>query len=47
MLGLYLDTIITGQKRCNMLSILKELTNSMQKELQNFVKNYVFLDKKK
>jgi len=44
MLRLYLCTIIIGHKSCNMLSILNKLT--LQKELQNFVTNNVFLDKK-
>ena len=37
MLGLYLYTLIIGQKSCNMLSILNKLT--LQKELQNCVTN--------
>jgi len=45
MLGLYLDTLIIGHKLCNMLRILNELT--LQRELQNFVTNNVFLTKNK
>ena len=44
MLGLYLYTLIIGQKSCNMLSILNKLT--LQKELQNFVTNNVLLGQK-
>jgi len=44
MLGLYLYTLIIGYKSCKMLSLLNKLT--LQKELQNFVTNNVFLDKK-
>ena len=44
MLGLYLNTLMLGNKSCNMLSILNKLTT--QKELQNFVTNDVLLDKK-
>jgi len=44
MLGLYLYTIIIGHKSCNMLSILNKLT--LKRELQTFVTNNVFLDKK-
>jgi len=44
MLGLYLYTLIMGHNSCKMLSILNKLT--LQKELQNFVTNNVFLDKK-
>jgi len=44
MLGLYLYTLIIGHKSCNMLSILNKLT--LQKKLQSFVTNEVFLDKK-
>ena len=44
MLGLYLYTLIIGHKYCNMLSILNKLT--LYKDLQTFVTNNVFLDKK-
>jgi len=44
MLGLYLYTLIISHKFGNMLSILNKLT--LQKELQTFVTNNVFLDKK-
>ena len=44
MLGLYLYTLIIGHKSCNMLSILNKLT--LQKKLQTFVINNVFLNKK-
>ena len=44
MLGLYLYTLIIGHNSVNMLSILNKLT--LKKELQNFVTNKVFLDKK-
>ena len=44
MLGLYLYTLIIGHKSCNMFSILNKFT--LQKELQTFVINIVFLDKK-
>jgi len=44
MLCLYIDTLIIGHKFSNMLSILNELT--LQKQLQNFVTNNVFLTKK-
>ena len=44
MLCLYLYTFIIGHTSCNILSILNKLT--WQKELQGFVKNNVFLDKK-
>ena len=44
MQGLYLYTLTIGHKSCNMLNILNKLT--LQKELQNFVTNNVFLDKK-
>jgi len=44
MLGLYLFTLTISHKSCNMLSILNNLT--LQKELQIFVTNNVFLDKK-
>jgi len=44
MLGQYLYTLIIGHKSCNILSILNKLT--VQKELQNYVTNNVFLDKK-
>jgi len=43
MLGLYLYTVI-GHKSCNMLIILNKLT--LLKELQTFVTNNVFFDKK-
>jgi len=43
MLGLYLYTLIIGQKSYNMLSILNKLP--LQNELQNVVTNNVFLDK--
>jgi len=43
MLGQYLYTLIIGHKSCYMLSILNKLT--LQKELQTFVTNNVFLDK--
>jgi len=44
MLGLYLYTPTIGHKSCNMLSILNKLT--LKKEMQTFVSNDVFLDKK-
>ena len=44
MLGLYLYTLRIGHKSGNMLSILNKL--KMQKELQTFVTNNVFLTKK-
>jgi len=44
MLGLYLYTLIIGQKSCNMLGILNKLT--FQKELQNCVTNNVILGQK-
>ena len=44
MLGLYVNTLIIGHKSCNMLSIINRLT--LQKELQSFVTNNVFFDKK-
>jgi len=44
MLGLYLYTLIISHKSSNMLSILNKLT--LYKELQTFVTNYVFLNKK-
>jgi len=44
MLGLYPYTLIISHKFCNMLSILNKLT--LQKDLQNFVTNSVFMDKK-
>ena len=43
MLGLYLDTLIIGQKCCNMLSILNKLV--LQKEL-HFLTNNVLWTKK-
>jgi len=43
MLGLYLYTLKTGLKSCNMLGILIKLT--LQRELHNFVINDLFLDK--
>jgi len=45
MLSLYLYTLIIGHKSCNMLNILNKLT--LQKVLQIFVTNSVFMDKKK
>ena len=45
MLGLYLYTLIIGDKFCNMLSILNKLT--LQKKLQNPVTNNVFWQKVK
>jgi len=44
MLSLYLYTLIIGHKSVNMLRILNKLT--LKKELQNFVTNKVFLNKK-
>ena len=44
MLGLYLYTLIISYKFCKMLIILNKLT--LQKDLQNFVTNSVFMDKK-
>jgi len=44
MLGLYLYTLIISHKSSNMLRILNKLT--LYKELQIFVTNNVFLDKK-
>jgi len=44
MLGLYLYTLRINHKLGNMLSILNKLT--LQKELQTFVTNNVFLEKK-
>jgi len=44
MLGLYLYTLIISHKSSNMLRILNKLT--LYKELQTFVTNSVFLDKK-
>ena len=44
MLGLYLYTLIIIHKFSNMLRILNKLT--LYKELQTFVTNNVFLDKK-
>jgi len=41
---MYLYTLTIGKKSCNMLSILKKLT--LQRKLQTFVTNSVFLDKK-
>ena len=46
MLGLYLYTLTTGHKSCNILSILNKLTLKKEFVLQNFVTNNVFLDKK-
>ena len=45
MFGLYLYTLIIGHKSCNTLSILNKIL--LQKNLQNFVTNNVFFDKKK
>ena len=42
--GLYLYTLIIGHTSCNILSILNKL--KLWKELQTFVTNNVFLDKK-
>jgi len=42
MLGLYLHTLIISHKSCKMLSILNKLI--LQKDLQNVVTNYVFMD---
>jgi len=44
MLGLYLYTLIISHKFSKLLSILNKLT--LQKDLQNFVTNSVFTDKK-
>jgi len=44
MLGLYLYTLIISHKSCKLLNILNKLT--LQKDLQNSVINYVFMDKK-
>ena len=44
MLGLYLYTLIISHKSSSMLRILNKLT--LYKELQTFVTNNVFLDKK-
>jgi len=44
MLVLYLYTLIINHKSSNMLRILNKLT--LYKELQTFVTNNVFLDKK-
>jgi len=44
MLGLYLYILIIGHNSCKMLNILNKLTYF--KELQTFVTNNVFLDKK-
>ena len=44
MLGLYFYTLIIGHKLCNMLRILNKLI--LQRRLQNFVTNNVFLEKK-
>jgi len=44
MLGLYLYTLIISHKSYNMLRIQNKLT--LFKELQTFVTNNVFLDKK-
>ena len=44
MLGLYLYTLIISHKSYKMLSILNKLT--LQKDVQNIVKNYVFMDQK-
>ena len=43
MLGLYLYSLIIGHKSCNVLSMLNKL--SLQRELQNVVTKYVFMDK--
>ena len=43
MLGLYVYTLRIGHKSGNMLSILNILT--LQKEMQHFVKNDVFLNR--
>jgi len=43
MLGLYLYTLKTGHQSFNMLCIINKLT--LQKKLQIFVTNNVFLDK--
>jgi len=44
MLGLYIYTLINWSNTCNMLSILNKIT--LQKILQNFETNNVFLNKK-
>ena len=44
MLGLYFYTLLISHKSSNMLRILNKLT--LYKELQTFVTNNVFLDKK-
>ena len=44
MLSLHLCTLRIGYKSGNMLSILNKLT--LQKDLQTFVTNNVFFDKK-
>ena len=44
MLGLYLYTLIISHKSSNMLRLLNKLT--LQKDLQIFVTNNVFLDEK-
>jgi len=44
MLGLYLYILIIGHKFCNILSILNKI--KLLKELQTFVTNNVFFDKK-
>jgi len=44
MLGLYLYTLRIGHKSGNMLSLINKL--KLQKELQTFVTNNVFLTKK-
>jgi len=41
---MYIYTLIIGHTSCNMLSLLKKV--SLQQELQNFVTNNVFLEKK-
>ena len=43
-LGLYLYILIIGHKYCNKLSLQNKLT--LQKKLQHFVTNRVFLTKK-
>ena len=44
MLGLYLYTLIIGHKSYKMISILNNLT--LKKDLQTFVTNNVFFEKK-
>jgi len=44
MLGLYFYTLLIGHKSCNVLSILNKL--ALNKKLQNFETNNVFLEKK-